>query len=114
MWKRPVPIDEELRGGSFDVRHPTPTERTIRLLHGHGAVHGQYDVFMRRKRLVEARRATGKTQEQIADDVGVDRTTLGKWERDESTPQPAQRARFARALGVPLCELDTPSNMLPE
>lgn len=55
---------------------------------------------MRRKALVEARQAIGMTQEEVAEAVGVDRTTLGKWERDESTPQPAQRVRYAAALGV--------------
>ncbi|MBF6195001.1 helix-turn-helix transcriptional regulator [Nocardia sp. CDC186] len=61
---------------------------------------------MRRKRLIDARKASGKTQEQIAEFVGVDRTTLGKWERGESTPQPTQRERYAEAVGVSMRELD--------
>ncbi|MGY2125618.1 helix-turn-helix domain-containing protein [Nocardia gipuzkoensis] len=65
---------------------------------------------MRRKRLIDARKASGKTQEQIAEFVGVDRTTLGKWERGESTPQPTQRERYAEAVGVSMRELDAMIN----
>lgn len=36
----------------------------------------------------------------------MDRTTLGKWERGESTPHPNQRVAYAQALGVTLSELD--------
>ncbi|MEG8178471.1 helix-turn-helix domain-containing protein [Nocardia terpenica] len=61
---------------------------------------------MRRRRLIEARRAIGLNQEQIAEVVGVDRTTLSKWERGESTPQPTQRLPYAGALRVSLAELD--------
>ncbi|MFF0490556.1 Scr1 family TA system antitoxin-like transcriptional regulator [Nocardia sp. NPDC004068] len=61
---------------------------------------------MRRERLIQARKSSGRNQEQIAEVVGVDRTTLGKWERGESTPHPNQRATYARALGVTLQELD--------
>ncbi|WP_171050169.1 helix-turn-helix domain-containing protein [Nocardia cyriacigeorgica] len=65
---------------------------------------------MRRKRLIDARKASGKTQEQIAEFVGVDRTTLGKWERGESTPQPNQRHRYAEAIGTTMRELDAMLN----
>ena len=60
---------------------------------------------MRRKRLVDARKSTGKTQEQIAAEVGVDRTTLGRWERNEGSPYPSQRAGYAAALGITMGEL---------
>lgn len=68
---------------------------------------------MRRQKLVEARKAAGKTQEQVAHDVGVDRTTLSKWERGESTPYPQQRASYAEALGVTLSELAAMLSSLP-
>lgn len=61
---------------------------------------------MRRQQLIDARKASGKTQEQIAEYVGVDRTTLGKWERDTSTPHPTQRERYAEALRISMRELD--------
>ena len=68
---------------------------------------------MRRHRLADARKAAGRTQEEIAEQVGVDRTTIGKWERDESTPQPGQRPAYAGALGVTLSELDALLSSLP-
>ncbi len=68
---------------------------------------------MRRRRLADARKAAGKTQEEIAEQVGVDRTTIGKWERDESTPQPGQRPAYAGALGITLSELDAMLSSMP-
>lgn len=61
---------------------------------------------MRRERLVAARKVIGKTQEQVAEEVGVDRTTIGTWERGEYTPAPKQRPSYADALGISLSELD--------
>lgn len=60
---------------------------------------------MRRERLIAARKAAGKSQERVAELVGVDRTTVGTWERGEYTPQPDQRAAYAEAIGVSLDEL---------
>lgn len=68
---------------------------------------------MRRTRLIDARKATGKTQEQIAEFIGVDRTTLGKWERGESTPHPNQRGPYAEVLGVAMSALDSMLSGLP-
>lgn len=68
---------------------------------------------MRRRKLIDARKAAGKTQEEIAEEVGVDRTTIGKWERDESTPHPNQRPAYAEALGVTLNELNAMLSSLP-
>jgi transcriptional regulator with XRE-family HTH domain len=48
----------------------------------------------------------GKTQEQVGAEVGVDRTTIGTWERGEYTPAPQQRPAYADALGLTLSELD--------
>jgi transcriptional regulator with XRE-family HTH domain len=58
-----------------------------------------------RRRFTERRRMVGLSQEQLAEAVGVERTTVGRWETAESSPQPAQRPRLARALGVTLDEL---------
>lgn len=68
---------------------------------------------MRRDRLVTARQAIGKTQEQVAEAVGVDRTTIGAWERGESTPRPNQRPAYAEALGVTLTEIAAMLSSLP-
>jgi Domain of unknown function (DUF5753) len=46
--------------------------------------------------------------------VGVDRTTIGVWERGESTPHPRQRTAYAASLGIALEELDRLLSGLPE
>lgn len=68
---------------------------------------------MRRDRLAEARKAAGKTQEEVAEEVGVDRTTIGKWERNDSTPHPNQRPAYADALRVSLSELASMLSSMP-
>lgn len=68
---------------------------------------------MRRRKLVEARKAAGKSQEDVAEEVGVDRTTIGKWERGESTPYPGQRPTYAEALGITLTELASMLSSIP-
>jgi len=68
---------------------------------------------VRRHRLVEARKAAGKTQEQVAELVEVDRTTIGKWERGESTPYPQQRPAYAAAISVTLSELASMLSSMP-
>ena len=68
---------------------------------------------MRRDRLIAARRLAGKTQEEIAELVGVDRTTVGTWERGERTPQPYQRPPYAEAMRITLSELDSMLTSIP-
>jgi transcriptional regulator with XRE-family HTH domain/tetratricopeptide (TPR) repeat protein len=53
-----------------------------------------------RRRLAERRKALGLTQEALADLIGVERTTVVRWERGESAPLPPIRPRLARALKV--------------
>jgi transcriptional regulator with XRE-family HTH domain len=50
----------------------------------------------------------------VAELVGVDRTTVGTWERGEYTPRPDQRAAYAEAIGVTLGELAAMLSSLPE
>ena len=74
---------------------------------------GCYGVPVRRQRLIDARKRAGKNQEDVANLVGVDRTTIGKWERDESTPHPNQRPAYAEALGITLSELAAMLSSMP-
>jgi len=65
-----------------------------------------------RRRLAERRKALGLTQEALADLMGVERSTVVRWERGETAPQPWMRPRLAKALRVStdrLGELLTPS-----
>ncbi|MGW6392500.1 helix-turn-helix domain-containing protein [Streptomyces sp. NPDC055103] len=57
--------------------------------------------------LTERRRALGYSQEKLAELLGVDRTTVGRWESGKVAPQPLQRRGLAAALEVNLPELDT-------
>lgn len=61
----------------------------------------------RRQHLAERRRSLGYSQERLAGEVGVDRTTVGRWERGETGPQPLIRERLRTVLKVSAEELDT-------
>lgn len=54
----------------------------------------------RRHRLVSTRKAAGLSQERLAEAVGVERTTVMRWERGETSPQPWARPKLARVLGI--------------
>ncbi|RBM18641.1 XRE family transcriptional regulator [Prauserella sp. PE36] len=56
--------------------------------------------------LADCRHAAGYTQETFADKLGVDRTTVGRWERGVQSPQPWQRPDLATALNISLDHLD--------
>ncbi|WKV70975.1 helix-turn-helix domain-containing protein [Streptomyces sp. PCS3-D2] len=56
--------------------------------------------------LAERRKALGYSQEKLAQLLGVDRTTVGRWESGRIEPQPPQRRGLANALEVTLIELD--------
>lgn len=64
------------------------------------------NVSVARRRLAQARRASGHTQETLADLLGVDRTTVARWDTGETEPQPHMRPRLAEALRVSLEELE--------
>jgi tetratricopeptide (TPR) repeat protein/transcriptional regulator with XRE-family HTH domain len=59
-----------------------------------------------RRRLAERRKALGLTQEALADQMGVERTTVVRWERGETAPLPPIRPKLARALRVPAGRLE--------
>lgn len=59
----------------------------------------------KRHRLAERRKVVGLSQERLAEAVGVDRSTVVRWEGAETDPQPWHRPRLARALGVSVEDL---------
>jgi transcriptional regulator with XRE-family HTH domain len=61
---------------------------------------------MKRARLAQRRRVVGLSQEMLAEQLGVDRSTVIRWERGVTSPQPWQRPNLASALEVSLNELD--------
>jgi transcriptional regulator with XRE-family HTH domain len=54
----------------------------------------------KRDRLAERRKAMGLSQERLAEAVGVDTSTVARWERGETEPQAVHRPRLADALKV--------------
>ncbi|MFD9963970.1 helix-turn-helix domain-containing protein [Amycolatopsis sp. NPDC058986] len=70
----------------------------------------------RRDALAARREALGYTQEGLAQELGVELSTIGRWERGTLTPQPWRRTVLARVLGVSLQELNellTPASEQP-
>ncbi|ORT54743.1 helix-turn-helix transcriptional regulator [Streptomyces sp. CB03238] len=62
-------------------------------------------MVLKRYRLVQQRESRGFTQEALAEELRVDRTTIVRWENGRSEPQAWMRPRLARALGVTADEL---------
>ncbi|MGP3960715.1 helix-turn-helix transcriptional regulator [Nonomuraea sp. 3N208] len=73
---------------------------------------------LRRQRLIQRRKALGFSQEQLAHTIGVERSTVVRWESGETEPRPWQRPKLAVVLKISLDEVDellTPqANEAPE
>ncbi|RLP94971.1 helix-turn-helix transcriptional regulator [Micromonospora sp. CV4] len=54
---------------------------------------------------MQRRKMLGFSQERLAEVLGVERSTVVRWERAENDPQPWHRIRIAEALQVPLDQL---------
>jgi transcriptional regulator with XRE-family HTH domain len=63
-------------------------------------------MVVKRCAFARARKAAGYTQESLAERLGVDRTTVARWEAGEYEPQPWQRPRIAEAFGLSLGEFN--------
>jgi tetratricopeptide (TPR) repeat protein/transcriptional regulator with XRE-family HTH domain len=55
---------------------------------------------VKRERLAQRRKALGLTQQDLAGLLGVERSTVVRWERGGTEPQPWTRPRLAKALQV--------------
>lgn len=72
-----------------------------------------YVGFVRRTKLIEARKAAGKNQEDVAEDLDVHRTQVSQWETGEATPHPDKRGAYADSIGISLSELHSYLSSLP-
>jgi tetratricopeptide (TPR) repeat protein/transcriptional regulator with XRE-family HTH domain len=60
----------------------------------------------RRERLAQRRKELGLTQEALADLLGVERSTVVRWERGETEPLPWIRPKLGKAMQVTADRLD--------
>ena len=60
---------------------------------------------LKRLRLIQRRKALGYTQEGLAEQLGCERTTVIRWERAETEPQPWVRSRLTQVLQLTAEEL---------
>ena len=67
------------------------------------------------ERIAHARRAKGLSQKQLADLVGVTKSTVAKWESDRTSPRANRLNQVAGLLGIPMAWLlggvDTPATV---
>ncbi len=64
-------------------------------------------VALKRLRLMQRRKALGFTQEGLAEQLGCERTTVIRWERAETEPQPWLRPKLCQVLRLKPEELHT-------
>lgn len=64
-------------------------------------------VTAKRHALAARRESVGHTQETLAEFVGVEPTTVGRWERGETSPQPSCRPKLAEGLVISVEALDS-------
>src|SRR5919107_278445 len=60
---------------------------------------------VRRHGLAHRRKMVGLSQERLAEAVGVDRSTVVRWERAGTEPQPWHRPKLAAVLKISVEEL---------
>jgi DNA-binding XRE family transcriptional regulator len=61
----------------------------------------------KRQRFAERRKACSFSQEAFAEALGVDRTTVQRWEKGENDPQPWHRPKIIKLLDTTSAELDS-------
>jgi transcriptional regulator with XRE-family HTH domain len=63
-------------------------------------------MVVKRRSFARARKAAGYTQESLAERLGIDRTTVARWEAGQTAPQPWARPKIAETFGLSLDELN--------
>ncbi|MGQ0838117.1 helix-turn-helix transcriptional regulator [Actinokineospora sp.] len=69
---------------------------------------------VRRTALAAARKTAGYSQEGLGERVGVERSTIARWEAGETAPQPWHRPKLADALGITRDQLSAVLGQLSE
>ena len=64
-------------------------------------------------KIYQLRKSCGMTQEQLAEEVGVARQTISKWELGETAPDIKQAQVLAQIFGITLNELVEDSTKSP-
>jgi HTH-type transcriptional regulator/antitoxin HipB len=57
------------------------------------------------QRIAEKRKGAGKTQQQIADALGIKVFQVSRWENSHRTPSVRSRVALAEVLGCPVTDL---------
>ncbi len=70
----------------------------------------QEDSMTKRDELARTRATAGYTQEQLAEQLGADRSTVARWELGTTQPQPWVRTRLAALLAVSLSDVERQLN----
>lgn len=63
-------------------------------------------VAMRRTQLARARKAAGYTQENLAEALHVERSTVNRWESGRNEPLPYLRPKLAKLIGITQQQLE--------
>ncbi len=85
--------------GGFDRDSNTPSRRLARAL----AVADQE----LRLALIDARRAAGLTQQDVADALGISQSAVSQFERADNDPQMSTVRRYALAVGAEVAHVVT-------
>ncbi len=64
------------------------------------------DMASRRRRFAQRRKAVGFSQEGLAERLGIDRSTVARWESGDTEPLPWLRPKLGRVLQVSIEQLD--------
>ena len=81
-----------------------PMQHTVLQLRKARSARGE-DMALRRQGLAQRRKAVGLTQEALAQRLGVERSTVVRWEAGDTEPLPSIRPHVAHALQVSLDQL---------
>jgi transcriptional regulator with XRE-family HTH domain len=66
----------------------------------------RWTVGKRREAFIRRRKSLGLSQEQAADRLGVERSTISRWERGENDPLPWVRPKLAALLDVDAAQME--------